>query len=161
MDPSLIITAITTLLNPLLQKAGETAATTIGQRIGETTVEKSTWDRFKRLFVTDDEQLQIKAIEDKSTAGDADIKLLENKLNEEVKKTPELAAEFQSIIGIDFVAEQYLKSIKEDEKKLAELIADKRLAGIETEDQYELQIKRIRRRMGKDKKQVLDLIKSN
>jgi len=165
MDPSLIITAATTLLKPVLEKVGETAAKTIGERIGEKTVEKSTWQRTKNLFITDDEQVQIEAIENKSVANNADIQLLENKLNDEIANNPDFAVELQTTMNLTpaniFMAEQYLKSIEEDKKKLAELIADKRLAGIETEDQYELQIRRIRRRLEKDEQQLLDLIKSN
>lgn len=165
MDPALIITAATTLLKPILGKVGETVAETIGERIGEKTIEKSTWQRVKSIFITDDEQAQIEVIENKPVANNADIQLLENKLNDEITNNPDFAAELQSTMNLTptniFIAEQYLKSIDADKKKLVELIEDKRLSGVGKDDEYELEIRRILRRMEKDEKKVLDLIKSN
>ncbi len=165
MDPSLVIAGTMAVLKPFLEKAGETAAETIGKKLGESTTEKTFWNKVKGLFVVDDEEQLFQEIENKPIATQQDVALIEDKLTKEMASNPQFAAEIQADFNLSstdmFVAEQLLKSIRADRDKLKELFEEKRLAGIETEGSYEIMIARTRRRMKKDEKEFLSLISDN
>ena len=162
MDASLIITGAMTLLKPLLEKASESAAETIGEKLASKTVEKSFWKKVKSLFIIEEDKKVIQEIENKPIATSQDIELIENKISQEAKANPQFAAELQASFDLSstdvFVAEQLLKSILADRKKLVELYEQKRLAGIETEGSYEIMISRTRQRLEKDEKEFIKLI---
>jgi hypothetical protein len=162
MDGGLIIAGAMTLLSPLLTKAGEKAAETIGEKLAEKTVEKNFWQKVKRLFIIEEEIALIEAIENKSIATTQDIQLIESKLEKGIAENSELAAEIQADFNLSstnmFIAEQLLISIRKDRLKLKELFEERRDAGIETEGQYDLMIKRTARRLSKDEKDFIKLI---
>lgn len=162
MDASLIFTGAMTLLKPILEKAGERAAETIGEKLATKAIEETFWQKVKGLFVEEIEQNTIEAIENRPTATAQEVALIETKLKNAIKTNPQFAADTQAAMPISsndmFVAEQLLKSIEADKQKLKQLFEDKGLAGIETEDQYELMIKKTRRRMQKDEQEFLKLI---
>ena len=163
MDISLFITGAMTLLKPLLEKAGEKAAETIGEKLAEKTVEKDFWQKVKSIFILDGEPQFIRQIENKPIATAQEVAIIEGKITKEISTNPQFFAEMQNILNLSsttiFIAEQLLKSIQADRVKLESLIQEKRLAGIETEDQYELVIKRTIRRLEKDEKEFIHLIK--
>jgi len=164
MDPNLIITGAMTLLSPLLEKAGEEAAKTIGKKVAEKTVEKNFWEKVKGIFIIEDDEATIKVIESKPIATKADVEIIEKKLTKHVTSNPEFAAELQATFNLSstnmFIAEQLLASIKKDRQKLIELFQERGDASIETEGSYDIMIARTTRRLEKDEKQFLKLIKN-
>ena len=165
MDPSVIVTGAITLLKPLLEKAGEKAAETIGEKVAEGTVSKSFWQSVKRLFVIDEEEEIIKEIENKTIASSDDLNKIEHKLTKHAANNPQfvsdLEASFQLSSTDKFQAELILKSLLKDKEKLKELYEDKRLASVDAEGGYELMIAKTLRRMAKDEKEFLKLINRN
>lgn len=161
MDPTLLVTGAMILLKPLMEKASEKAFETIGEKMGEKVVEKGFWKKVKDLFIVDEEKELIQSIEKKEIATSNEIAIIENKLKQEVLKNPSFAEELKSNFNISstnmFFAEQLLKSFEKDKEKLENLIQDKRLAGISNEDQYELEIQRVVRRMVKDEEKFRHL----
>lgn len=165
MDISLLITGAMTLLTPILEKAGEEAAKTIGKKVAEKTIEKKFWKQIKHIFIIEDEKTIIETIENKQIATSGDIEIIEKKLTKHVKSNPQFAAELQASFGLSstnmFLAEQLLISIKKDRQKLVELFQERGNAGIETEGSYDNMISRTSRRLGKDEKRFLQLMKIN
>lgn len=165
MDASLIITGAMTLLKPLLEKVGEKAAETIGEKLAEKTVEKSFWKKVKGLFIIEGEEKTVEDIENKSVANSQDIAIIESKITKEVETNPQFAAELWSTLNIsktnELYAEQLLISLQKDKEKLAELVQDRRDAVVGLQEQYELEIRRLLRRMEKDEQQFLNLLNTN
>lgn len=165
MDASLIIMGAMTLLKPLLEKAGEKAAETIGEKLAEKTVEKSFWKKVKGLFIIEGEEKIVEDIENKSVANSQDIEIIESKITKEVETNPQFAAELWSSLNIsktnELYAEQLLISLEKDKEKLAELVQDRRDAVVGLQEQYELEIRRLLRRMQKDEQQFLKLLNTN
>ena len=163
MDGGLIIAGAMTLLSPLLSKAGEKAAETIGEKLAEKTVEKNFWQKVKRLFIIEEEVALIEAIENKPIATAQDINLIKNKITEVAQSNPAKAAELQSAFNLSSTdmleAELLLKSAQKDMEKLREYYEERRNAGIEAEGQYENMIARTKRRMAKDEKRFIELVK--
>ena len=162
MEISLLVTAALTILSPLLTKAGEKAAETIGEKLANKATEKGIWQKVKSLFiVTDDEQV-IEQIENKSIATQADIASIEEKLTQKLENHPKLAGEIQEYLHLSstnmFVAERLLRSIQDDRARLVELYEERRNAGIESEGQYENMIARTRRRLEKDEREFIKLV---
>ena len=159
------VTGAMTLLSPLLEKAGEEAAKTIGKKVAEKTVEKSFWEKVKRLFIIEDEAATIEVIENKPIATSDEVQLIENKLANHVNTNPEFAAELQAAFGFSsadmFIAEQLLTSIKADRAQLKIYFQERRDASIETEGSYDIMIARTTRRMQKDEKKFLQLVKKS
>ncbi len=129
MDISLIFQGVMTLLSPFLQKAGEKAAETIGEKFASKTFEKDFWHNVKTIFIKDEEVKQIAAIESKQIASAEDVKLIENKLSTELNSNPQFAAKIQSAFNFSstnmFIAQQLLKSIKASTDKLIDLYDDR------------------------------------
>ena len=165
MDISLLITGAMTLLTPLLKKAGEEAAKTIGEKVAEKTVEKSFWKKIKGIFIIEDEKAIIEAIENKPIATSKDIEIIEKKLTKHINSDPQFAADLQASFELSttnmFIAEQLLISIKRDRQKLVELFDERSNAGIETEGSYDNMISRTSRRLSKDETKFLQLMKIN
>lgn len=165
MEASLIVTGAMTLLKLLLEKAGEKAAETIGEKLAEKTVEKSFWEKVKGLFIIEGEEKTVEDIENKSVANSQDIAIIENKITKEVETNPQFATELWSTLNIsktnELYAEQLLISLQKDKEKLAELVQDRRDAVVGLQEQYELEIRRLLRRMQKDEKQFLELLNTN
>ncbi len=165
MDALLIASGVMTLLKPLLKKAGEKAAETIGEKLIEKTVEKTFWEKVKNIFIKQNERQSIEVIEAKPIASSLDFSLIEEKLVNEVKTNQQFANELTSLLNLSdtsaFLAEQLLISINKDKEKLTLLMDDRRLAGIGNVDQYDLEIRRVIRRMEKDEKEFITLVKQN
>jgi regulator of extracellular matrix RemA (YlzA/DUF370 family) len=162
MDISLLAQGAITLLSPLLMKAGEKAAETIGEKLGANATDAGLWKTITRIFITDDETALITAIESKPVATAQEVEAVHAKISAEIHANPQFAAAVQAALNITptniFIAEQLLKSIEADKAQLKTLIEDARLAGIETEGQYELMIKKTMRRIEKDEKQFYTLL---
>lgn len=162
MDISLIATGAIAILTPLLAKAGESAAETIGEKLANKATEKGIWQKVKNLFIEAGDQQTIIQIENKPIATQGEITLIESKLTRELATHPEFTAEIQSYFNLSstdmFIAEQLLRSIQKDRAKLAELYEDRRDAGIETSGQYDNMIKITRRRLEKDESEFIKLV---
>ena len=163
LDPILIAQGASVLLKPLLEKAGESAAKTIGEKLAEKTVEKNFWQKVKSLFIIEEDIKTMELIESKPQATPSDINWLEGKVLEIAQSSPEKAAELQGTFNLSSMdmleAEFLMKSIKTDIEKLKEYYEERRNAGIETEGQYENMIARTKRRMAKDEKKFIELTK--
>ncbi|MGB0863345.1 MAG: hypothetical protein ACPG19_10790 [Saprospiraceae bacterium] len=163
MDPILIAQGAMTLLKPLLEKVGESAVKTISEKLDDKTTEKKFWQSVKSLFIIEEEVKALEAIENKPIATAQDINLIKNKITEVAQSNPAKAAELQSAFNLSSTdmleAELLLKSAQKDMEKLREYYEERRNAGIEAEGQYENMIARTKRRMAKDEKRFIELVK--
>jgi hypothetical protein len=140
MEISLLITGAMALLSPLLTKAGEKAAETIGEKLADKATEKGVWQRIKGLFVGTGEEAVIEQIENKTIASPADVALIEEKLTMGLKARPEFAEEIQTFLNLTpanvFEAQLLLKSMERARIKLGEYYELYEEAGPEVKGGY-------------------------
>jgi hypothetical protein len=163
MELTLLVQGAMVLLKPLLEKAGESAAKTIGEKLATKTVEKSFWQGVKRLFVIEEDIKALEAIENKPIATEQDLNLIKDKITAITQSSPDKAAELQAAFNLSstdmFEAKLLMKSIQKDMKKLEEYYEGRSNAGIETKGQYKNMIAQTRRRMAEDEKTFIKLVK--
>ena len=164
MSVSLILQGIMTILSPFLQKAGEKAAEKIGEKFTEKTFEAGFWHKVKKVFIKDEEIKQFEIIESKEVATPEDIKLIENKLLNELKINSQFAAEIESAFNFSatnkFISQQLLISIKSCTEKLVEKYQDRE--GLVSNpiplESVEYQIKQLERMLRKDESKFRELV---
>lgn len=128
------------LLSPLLIKAGEKAFETIGEKLAEKSLEKSFWLKIKAIFILDQEQAIIEAIEKKPVATSQEIAMIEQKVNNAVVLDPQLAVEIKESLQItplnEFFVSQKVQSINRLHTEISSLEVQMERAGIGTAGDY-------------------------
>ena len=140
MDPSLLVTAAMALLQPYLVKAGEKVAETIGEKMAEKTLQQSFWQKVKGVFIKENEEEVIQAIEKKPISSSQDVAKNESIINKEVTTNPQFAVELKSVMNItaanEFIATEKIKSILRLKEEIKKLEVQMERAGIATSGDY-------------------------
>lgn len=158
MDISLLVIGAITLLKPLLEKAGDKAAETIGEKLADKITEKGIWTKIKEFFIKYEEVQVIEQIENKTIATQEEITLIEEVLKKGCQANPLIAEEIQNHLNLD-IAKHLLLSIQKDREDLENFYEDRRLASVDAVGGYEVMIGKTRRRLEKDEKEFLELVK--
>ncbi|MEY4904259.1 MAG: hypothetical protein RI894_1248 [Bacteroidota bacterium] len=140
MDISLLAQGAITLLSPLLMKAGEKAAETIGEKLGANATDAGLWKTITRIFITDDETALIAAIESKPVASPQELEAVHAKISAEIHANPQFAAEVQAAFNItplnEFIASEKIKSIARLTAEIEKLVVQMERAGTATSGDY-------------------------
>lgn len=162
MDASLIITGAIALLRPLMVKAGEKAAETIGEKMAEKTVTKSFWKKVERLFIVDDDEEVIKAIESKPVATKSEVAIIENKIRSEAAKNPQFVEEIKESLNInatnEFLITEKFESICRLQEEIKNLERQMERAGIATSGDYLNRIELQTDKLAYQSSQVLEIL---
>lgn len=160
MEPLSIVNIGMALLQPLLTKATEKAAETIGEKLAEKSVESTTWQKIKGLFVEEEEKQVVNAIENKPVATQHEVAIIEAKVNQAVTTNPQFATELKTALNItplnEFLVTEKANSIKRLQAEIARLQLQMERAGIGTEGDY---INKIELQQEKLEYQISELIK--
>ena len=160
METTVLITSVISFLKPYLIKAGEKVAETVGERLGDQTLQRGVWNKVKSFFNKDEEKKVLEEAESDVSIGESKIEKIENLLTSKLDENVELKKEISSILNFSdmFLIEQLVKSIATNKEKLVEYFEERNLAGIETEGSYDIMIARTRRRLTKDEKELGKLL---
>jgi hypothetical protein len=136
MDISLLVTAAMTVLSPLLTKAGEQAAETIGEKLADKATEKGIWQKIKDLFIVSETGQVIEQIENKPVATHKEVALIEEKLKKDLETNPESVQYFKSVLKItplnEYFAANKLESIERLQSEIKKLEIQMERAGLGT-----------------------------
>jgi hypothetical protein len=162
MTTVLLATAVMEVLTPVLTSVGEKAAEKIGEKLAEKALECSLWQKIKGLFASHGNTQVIESIENESIATLNDQKLIEAHLLEGLKNNTAFKNEVNRLLQTNrpdmFIVELLCDSLVKDKVELTSLFEERRNAGRATAGDLENMIGHVKRRMAKDRQELISLI---
>lgn len=165
MDLSLLGTAVISLIGPYLSKMAEKAAETAGERLVENTTPARLLEKVKSLFIVpeNDEEKEItRKIELSQPISNTEIKIIENKINDQIKKDNAFAKSIEDALMIsstdEFIVTNILNSIKNKREQLSILYQDRENDDEFNRGKYNVRIGQKERALIEDERKLIQVL---